>query len=155
MAVSTTQSIWRSGGGDQTRTAYCGSGMMAARFFIADPSPATANTRVTTISSSAPALILPANSIVLAFYISNPGSAGTCDIGITGYYSGTSNSDYIANALAVSTKATVSVGSVVNGLPITEMSYVTVTDDGSGASGTVGGTIFYYVYDPLVGQQNV
>ena len=26
MAVSTTQSIWRSGGGDQTRTAYCGTG---------------------------------------------------------------------------------------------------------------------------------
>ena len=30
MAVSTTQSIWRSGGGDQTRTAYCGNGTMVA-----------------------------------------------------------------------------------------------------------------------------
>jgi hypothetical protein len=46
MALSTTQSIWRSGGGDQTRTAYCGSGVMAAQFYIADASPATAGTQV-------------------------------------------------------------------------------------------------------------
>jgi len=35
MAVSTTQSIWRSGGGDQTRQAYCGSGVMAATSTLA------------------------------------------------------------------------------------------------------------------------
>ena len=39
MAVSTTQSIWRSGGGDQTRTAYCGTGLMVAQFYI-DPTAA-------------------------------------------------------------------------------------------------------------------
>ena len=153
MAVSTTQSIWRSGGGDQTRTAYCGSGIMAARFFITDPSPPTSNVLVTTTSSVS--LILPENSIVIGIYISNPGSAGTCDIGVKGYYSGTVDSNFIANALPISAKGTFSTGSVINGFPITEMSYVTVTDDGSGASGTVGGTILYYVLDPLTGQQNV
>jgi len=43
MAVYTTQSIWRSGGGDQTRTAYCGTGVMAANFYVADVSAASAN----------------------------------------------------------------------------------------------------------------
>ena len=46
MAVSTTQSIWRSGGGDQTRTAYCGTGVMAATFYISDVSAASANVKV-------------------------------------------------------------------------------------------------------------
>jgi hypothetical protein len=36
MAVSTTQSIWRSGGGDNTRQAYCGTGVMAAGFYVAN-----------------------------------------------------------------------------------------------------------------------
>jgi hypothetical protein len=38
--------------------------------------------------------------------------------------------------------------------PSTELSYVTVTDNTSGA-GTVAGYITYFVVDPLVGQQNV
>jgi hypothetical protein len=46
---------------------------------------------------------------------------------------------------------------VTSGLTLTattEMSYVTVTIDTSGA-GTVGGYITYFVVDPLAGQQNV
>ena len=68
MALSTTQSIWRSGGGDQTRTAYCGSGVMAASFYIADASPATAGTNVT-VSNGGAALILPAGAVVLSVSI--------------------------------------------------------------------------------------
>jgi len=46
MAVSTTQSIWRSGGGDQTRTAYCGTGLMVAQFYISGASAAGTTAKV-------------------------------------------------------------------------------------------------------------
>ena len=151
MALSTTQSIWRSGGGDQTRTAYCGSGVMAASFYIADASPAVAGTNVT-VSNGGPALILPAGAVVLSVSI-NDGGTGTFDLGTTGYNSGTASGASIASGLAA-TVGTTSVGSVVTGTPLIEMSYVTVTDNSSGA-GTVGGYITYFVVDPLLGQQNV
>ena len=151
MALSTTQSIWRSGGGDQTRTAYCGSGVMAAQFYIADASPAVAGTNVT-VSNGGPALILPAGAVVLSVSI-NDGGTGTFDLGTTGYNSGTASGASIASGLAA-TVGTTSVGSVVTGTALTEMSYVTVTDNTSGA-GTVGGYITYFVVDPLAGQQNV
>jgi len=152
MALSTTQSIWRSGGGDQTRTAYCGSGVMAAQFYIADASPATAGTNVAVSSASgAPALILPSGAVILSVVITDAG-AGTCDLGATGYTSGTADNNFFASGLAVSSLGTVTAG--LTNAPSTEMSYVTVTDN-SGASGTVAGYITYFVTDPLVGQQNV
>ena len=78
MALSTTQSIWRSGGGDQTRTAYCGSGVMAAQFYIPDASEA-ANVVVSS-AAGAPNLILPAGAVVLSVNITTAG-AGSVDIG--------------------------------------------------------------------------
>lgn len=150
MAVSTTQSIWRSGGGDQTRTAYCGSGVMAAQFYIADASVATAtNVKVSSVAG-APALILPAGAVVLSVAINDAG-AGSIDIGTRGYTSTTVTGAAIANNLSVA-----ALGVVTTGLTLTataELSYVTVTIDTSGA-GTVGGFITYFVADPLVGQQN-
>ena len=149
MALSTTQSIWRSGGGDQTRTAYCGSGVMAAQFYIADASVATATN--VTVSSGGPALILPAGAVVLSVAINDAG-AGSVDLGTRGYTSGTVTGAAIANNLDVS-----AAGVVTSGLTLTastEMAYVTVTIDTSGA-GTVGGYITYFVVDPLAGQQNV
>jgi hypothetical protein len=151
MALSTTQSIWRSGGGDQTRTAYCGSGLMAAQFYIADASPAVAGTNVT-VSNGGPALILPAGAVVVSVSI-NDGGSGTFDLGATGYNSGTADNNFIASGLSAAV-GTTSIGSVVTGAALTEMSYVTVTDNTSGA-GTVGGYITYFVVDPLAGQQNV
>ena len=153
MAVSTTQSIWRSGGGDQTRTAYCGSGLMAAQFYIADASPATAGTNVAVSSSNSAPLILPAGAVVLSVSINDAGT-GSCDLGATGVTSGTADDNYIASGLDVSTVGTTSVGAVVTGTALTEMSYVTVTDNTSGA-GTVAGYITYFVIDPYTGQQNV
>jgi hypothetical protein len=154
MALSTTQSIWRSGGGDQTRTAYCGSGVMAAQFYIADASPATAGTQVKVSSvSGAPALILPSGAVIVSISVTDAGS-GTCDIGATGYTSGTADNNFFASALSVAAVGTTPIGSVVTGAALTEMSYVTVTDNTS-ASGTVAGVITYFVTDPLVGQQNV
>ena len=151
MALSTTQSIWRSGGGDQTRTAYCGSGQMVAQFYIADGS-ASANVKVSS-ASGAPDLILPAGAVVLSVVITNTGS-GTIDLGTIGYTSGTAAPAAIASGLTTSSVATVSVGSVVTGTALTEMSYVTTTDN-TGGGGTIGGYISYFVVDPLAGQQNV
>jgi len=150
MALSTTQSIWRSGGGDQTRTAYCGSGVMAAQFYIADASVATATNVKVSSASGAPALILPAGAVVLTVEINDAGS-GSVDLGTRGYTSGTVTGSAIANNLSVA-----ALGSITSGLtltPISALSYVTVTIDTSGA-GTVGGYITYFVADPLVGQQN-
>ncbi len=154
MALSTTQSIWRSGGGDQTRTAYCGSGLMAAQFYIADASPATAGTNVKVSSASGAAnLILPSGAVVVSVSITAETGSGTFDLGATGYTSGTADNNYIASGVTVAL-GTTSVGSVVTGAALTEMSYVTVTDNTS-ASGAVTGFITYFVTDPLVGQQNV
>lgn len=150
MALSTTQSIWRSGGGDQTRTAYCGSGVMAAQFYIADASVATATNVVVSSTAGAPALVLPAGAVVLSVEINDAGT-GSIDIGTRGYTSGTVTGAAIANNLSVA-----AVGSITSGLtrtPISALSYVTVTIDTSGA-GTVGGYLLYFVADPIVGQQN-
>jgi hypothetical protein len=149
MALSTTQSIWRSGGGDQTRTAYCGSGVMAAQFYIADASVATATN--VTVSNGGPALILPAGAVVLSLAINDAG-AGSVDLGTRGYNSGTVTGAAIANNITVASTGLVSGGMTLTA--ISEMSYVTVTIDTSGA-GTVGGYLTYFVQDPLAGQQNV
>ena len=150
MALSTTQSIWRSGGGDQTRTAYCGSGLMAAQFYVSNAA-ATGATVVVSDAAGAPALILPAGATIVSVAINNAGT-GTIDLGTSAYVGGTDAGDI---ALALSTAAgTTSIGSVVTGTATTAMAYVTSSDNSAGA-GTVGGYIIYFVADPLVGQQNV
>ena len=150
MAVSTTQSIWRSGGGDQTRTAVCGSGVMTAQFYIADASVATA-TNVAVSSTNTAAIVLPAGAVVTAVIINDAGT-GSVDLGTRGYTSGTASGAAIANGLSVA-----AAGVITSGLTLaatSELSYLTVTIDTSGA-GTVGGYIQYFVVDPLAGQQNV
>jgi hypothetical protein len=149
MALSTTQSIWRSGGGDTTRTAYCGSGLMAAQFYIPDASE-TANVLV---ADGGPALILPAGAVVVSVSVITTGT-GSVDLGTTGYTSGTATPAAIANNLSVATAATTSIGSVVTGTASTEMAYVTSRSDTSG-NNPAAGIITYFVTDPLVGQQNV
>ena len=151
MAVSTTQSIWRSGGGDQTRTSYCGSGMMAAEFYIADASVASATKVAVDSTLLTTYLILPAGAVVTGVVINDAGT-GSVDLNTLGVVSGTAVAASIANNLTVS-----SVGVITSGLTLTaisELSYVTVTIDTSGA-GTVGGYLTYFVVDPLFGQQNV
>jgi hypothetical protein len=150
MALSTTQSIWRSGGGDQTRTAYCGSGVMAAQFYITDASVATATNVTVSSAANAPALILPAGAVVLSVVLNDVGT-GSVDLGTRNYTSGAVSGAAIANNLTVS-----SIGVITSGLTLTAisaLSYVTVTIDTSGA-GTVGGYITYFVVDPLAGQQS-
>ena len=151
MAVSTTQSIWRSGGGDQTRTAYCGSGAMVAQFYVANAAVTTATNVVVSSTDSSP-VILPAGAVVLSVAINDAGT-GHVDLGTTGYTSGTADDNAIASNLAV-TAGTTGVGSVVTGTATTELAYLTAIKNSDGA-GTVGGYITYFVIDPLGGQQNV
>lgn len=150
MALSTTQSIWRSGGGDTTRTAYCGSGLMAAQFYVPNAA-ATGATVVVSSAAGAPALILPAGATVVSVAINDSGT-GTIDLGTSGYTSGTTAGN-LALALSAAT-GTTSIGSVVTGSATTSMAYVTSSSNSAG-SGTVGGYLIYFVADPLVGQQNV
>jgi hypothetical protein len=150
MAVSTTQSIWRSGGGDQTRTAYCGSGLMVADFYIADASVATATNVAVDSTKLTTSVILPAGAVVTSVIINDAGT-GSVDLGTRNYTSGAVTGAAIANNLSVA-----ATGVITSGLTFTAtsaLSYLTVTIDTSGA-GTVGGYITYFVVDPLFGQQN-
>ncbi len=152
MAVSTTQSIWRSGGGDTTRTAVCGSGDITGQFYIADASVATA-TNVKVSSTSSTNLVLPAGAVITDVIITDAGG-GSVDLGTVGVNSGTATAASVANGLSVASTAIVSFPTALTGTPVAELSYLTVTIDTSG-SGTVGGYLQYFVVDPYAGQQNV
>ena len=166
MAVSTTQSIWRSGGGDQTRTAYCGSGLMAAQFYISGASPAGTSVKVSS-ASGAPAVVLPAGAIVTeiqAVCAATGGTTPTFDMGFTLYTSGTAtNTGLVSAAVATTGKLSINLSTATAGANMgTTMStteLVTITGGGTSGDaptgGSITGTILYYVADPLLGQQNV
>jgi hypothetical protein len=78
MALATTSAVWRSTGGDQTRTATAGSMVMAAQFFISNCA-ATANV---TNSTGTEALILPAGAVVTDVSITETGT-GNINLGFT------------------------------------------------------------------------
>ena len=166
MAVSTTQSIWRSGGGDQTRTAYCGSGVMAAQFYF---NPALVNTTTAKISSAtgAAAVILPAGAIITAIQFDATGTGGTTptmDMGFTLYSTGTASpTALIDNYAADAGKKQVVWGESGAGASVgvtmstSELVYITggANTGDAATGGAVTGTILYYVVDPYIGQQNV
>ena len=151
MAVSTTQSIWRSGGGDQTRAAYCGSGMMAATFYI--PAAGTAG-NVQASSTNTSTVVLPAGAVVTEIIINDTGT-GQIDLGYTGSSNGLLNDAAVTAITSIAPGGTgsgASLGTVLNAT-----SNVTVTNavGGTPGTGTVGGVIVYFVTDPYAGQQNV
>ena len=162
MALATTQSIWRSGGGDQTRVANCGSMDMYVPFYIANLA-ATAN--VVNVSGGS-ALILPANAVVVAVNVTATGT-GSIDLGFTPLI-GVGNGQtptlgtnvpqaYLANA-STATRVSVTIGATGGGASLGNVSNATnlvvVTSKANGvASGTVTGSIRYYIYDTAV--QNV
>jgi hypothetical protein len=169
MALATTSAVWRSTGGDQTRTAYAGSMDMIAQFYIANTSSTTSNVAVS--STNTAALILPANAVVLTVNITNPstGANSTCNIGYTPLISvgpgqtGTLGTNvtgaFVSNANLstrqviniAGTGAGASLGNVANA---TNLVVVTSAIGTAGAQGgPVTGSIRYYVADN--GQQNV
>lgn len=170
MALATTQAIWRSGGGDQTRTAYCGSTELVAKFYIANTA-ATSNVVVSS-ASNAPALILPAGAVVLRVSVTTgAGGNSAANIGFTPLISvgpgqtttlGTNVPNAFLNAANVAARTTVSIGgtgggdSLGNVANATNLIVVTAAQGSAGANaGAVTGLISYYVADPLAGQQNV
>jgi len=169
MALATTSAVWRSTGGDSTRTAYAGSMDMIAQFYIANTSATTSNVAIS--STNTAALILPANAVVLTVNITNPstGANSTCNIGFTPLVSvgpgqtGTLGTNvtgaFVSNANLTTrqviniagTGAGASLGNVANA---TNLVVVTSAIGTAGAvGGPVTGSIRYYVADN--GQQNV
>jgi hypothetical protein len=166
MALSTTQSIWRSGGGDQTRTAYCGSGVMAAQFYF-DPTAVNTTTAKVSSASGAPAVILPAGAIITEIQFDATGTGGTTptmDMGFTLYTSGTATPTGLIDGYAADagkkvvqwgdSGAGASLGTVMSS---TQLVYITggANTGDAPTGGAVSGTIIYFVADPLLGQQNV
>ena len=168
MAISTTQSVWRSGGGDQTRTAYAGSMDMVAQFYIANASSTTANVVISS-ASGAPALILPAGAVVLTVNITNPstGANSTCNVGFTPLISvgpgqtttlGTNVPNAFVNNANVTTRQAIQIGGTGGGASLGNVANATnliVVTSAIGTAGAVGGpvtgSIRYYIADS--GQQ--
>jgi len=171
MTLATTSSIWRSTGGDQTRTAYAGSMHMAAQFYIANTA-ATSNVVVSS-ASNAPALILPANAVVTDVIITvAPGGNCAANIGFTPLVGGTGPGQTptlgtnvpngLLNSANVAARATVSVGSTGQGTALgnacnaTNLVVVTSAQGSAGANaGAVTGIIQYFVLDGIYGEENV
>jgi hypothetical protein len=165
MAVSTTQSIWRSGGGDNTRVAYCGTGLMIAQFYTADITAAN-TTKVTVSSANTANVILPAGAVITSINIaattSSGGTSPTIDMGFTLYTAGTTNVQSLLNEQPSDAKATVNLSTSTKGTSLgavmsaTDFVYITGGVGASAASsGAITGFITYYVVDPYGGQQNV
>jgi hypothetical protein len=164
MALATTSAVWRSTGGDQTRTAEAGSMVMAVPFYIANTA-ATAN--VTNVVGGN-ALILPAGAVVTEVIISSGGGGNaTSNIGFTPIIGvgpgqtttlGTNVPTGFVSAGNVSARTVftvanggASLGNVANA---TNLVVVTNTQGATGAiAGVVSGRIVYFVAD--AGQQSV
>lgn len=158
MARSTTLSVWRSQGGDNTRTAVPGSMSMHATFYIANA--AASSNLVSSSNATAPTLILPANAIVTSITVTSVGT-GNVDLGFTPVIHpgpgqtttlGTAvPAGFVANA-AVSSRATFNLSSsgagayMSNVANATNLVVVTSAANGS-ASGSVSGYISYFVSD--------
>lgn len=156
MALSTTQSIWRSGGGDTTRTAYCGSGVMAAGFYIPDTNSSNTD-QVQASSTNTASVILPANAVVLNIeVIGGAGGGETVDMGFEPLNGNAAAPTAYLNGTAADANDTVMLGSATSGTYVgfanPDMSYIT---GGGTLTGAVEGWITYFVVDPLAGQQNV
>ena len=170
MALATTSAVWRSTGGDSTRTAYAGSMDMIAQFYIANTSSTTANVVISSATNAA-AVILPANAVVLAVNITNPstGANSTCNIGFTPLISvgpgqttnlGTNVPNAIVKNGNVTTRQTITLSATSVGTTLGNVANATnliVLTSAIGTAGAVGGpvtgSIRYYVADN--GQQNV
>jgi hypothetical protein len=156
MATSTTASVWRSTGGDQTRTATAGSMVMSAQFFISNCA-ATANV---TNATGTEALILPANAIVTDVLITETGT-GTIDLGFTpligvGPGQTTTTGSNVPQAFlannSTATRATVNLNSNGAGTSLGNVANATnlvviTTASNTAASGNCSGVIRYFVAD--------
>ena len=156
MATATTSSVWRSTGGDSTRTAQAGSMGMYTPFYIAN---AAASANVTNVSGGE-SLVLPANAVVTSVSVTTAGTSGTINMGFTpisGVGPGQTTTlgtnvptGLLANAAV--TRGTVALGAATGGASLgnvanaTNLVVVTSASNTTGL-GTVTGLIHYFVYD--------
>ena len=156
MATATTSSVWRSTGGDSTRTAQAGSMGMYTPFYIAN---AAASANVTNVSGGE-SLVLPANAVVTSVSVTTAGTSGTINMGFTplsGVGAGQTTvlgtnvpTGLLSNAAV--TRGTVALGTTTGGASLgnvanaTNLVVVTSASNTSGV-GTVTGLIHYFVYD--------
>ena len=157
MGISTTQSIWRSGGNDSTRQAYCGSMLMAATFYVAN---AAVSGNVVVASGQTEEVILPANAVVTSVVITDGLTSGSMNVGYKTVDSVSSSAAFFVSALAATSAKTVTPGATGAGTGIgtvanSSVNFVITTESASSAVGDVSGYITYYVTDYLLGQQNV
>lgn len=165
MATATTSAVWRSTGGDQTRTAEAGSMVMAVPFFIAN-SAATAN--VLNVSGGS-AVILPAGAVVTEVIVSSGGGGNaTANVGFTPLISvgpgqtttlGANVPTGLLSAANVSARVTVVTGGTGGGASLgnvanaTNLVVITSTQGAVDAiAGVVSGRIIYHIAD--AGQQS-
>ena len=168
MALATTSSIWRSTGGDSTRTAFAGTMHMAAPFYIANV--AAAGNVVVSSATGAPALILPANAVVTDVIITNAvGGNSTANIGFTPLIGvgpgqtttlGSNVPAGLVSAANVSARVTISPGITGQGTSLGNVcnatNLVVVTTAAGGANaGAVTGIIQYFVVDGVFGEEIV
>ena len=156
MATATTSAVWRSTGGDQTRTATAGVMSMVTPFYIANAA-ATANV-VTSSATNAQPVILPANAIVTSVAITSTG-ANTIDLGftplsLTGPGQNTTLGTNVRTGLlsggSVATRVAIGVGGTGSGAYLGNVANATnlvvvTTRSNASASGTVSGLIHYTV----------
>ena len=156
MTTSTTSAVWRSTGGDSTRTAQAGSMGMYTPFYIAN---AAASANVTNVSGGE-SLVLPANAVVTSVSVTTAGTSGTINMGFTpisGVGPGQTTTlgtnvptGLLANAAV--TRGTVALGAATGGASLgnvanaTNLVVVTSASNTTGL-GTVTGLIHYFVYD--------
>ena len=156
MTTSTTSAVWRSTGGDSTRTAQAGSMGMYTPFYIAN---AAASANVTNVSGGE-ALVLPANAVVASVSVTTAGTSGTINMGFTPLSGvgpgqttvlGTNVPTGLLSNAAVS-RGVVALGAATGGASLgnvanaTNLVVVTSASNTSGV-GTVTGLIHYFVYD--------
>jgi len=154
MANSTTTSVWRSGGGDTTKTAYAGSMLMVADFYFL-PTAAAGN-KVQKSSTDTANVILPIGAVITEIQVNAAGTGGsnpTFDMGYTLYSTGTTNNATLINegdadaGKQTFTWATSGAAASLGGvLSASELVYVTGSVGASAATGgSVSGKLFYYV----------
>lgn len=165
MARSTTLAVWRSYGGDQTRTATPGSMAMHVPFYIAN---AAVSGNVTTVAPTAslpypPNVVLPANAVVTAVTITATGS-GNIDMGFTPLNNvgpgqkttlGTPVATAFLSGASVASAGTIGVNALASGggtyignvANATNVVVITSEPNGSNVAGSVSGYINYFVLD--------
>ena len=156
MTTSTTSAVWRSTGGDSTRTAQAGSMGMYTPFYIAN---AAVSANVTNVSGGE-SLVLPANAVVASVSVTTAGTSGTINMGFTPLSGvgpgqttvlGTNVPTGLLSNAAVS-RGVVALGAATGGASLgnvanaTNLVVVTSASNTSGV-GTVTGLIHYFVYD--------